>query len=158
MKTLWNAPLLTLALAGSFGGCSSGVQPLLPALHNPVTYQVPVGHVTPTRGQPSYGATQDVVVEPGQPVYYRITSPVAVSVYYYEKTGAAPNGNLLGHLSVPAGRPVSARIVPATSTLEFLFTPAATAARGDLQFTLSDRPLSMNLPAETNPPATFPGD
>lgn len=150
--------LATLALAGGLGGCSSGVQPLLPAIHNPVTYQVPVGHAASAPGSPAYGATQDVVVEPGQPVYYRITSPVPVSVYFYEKTGVSPNGNLLGHVSVPAGEPVSARIVPATSTLEFLFKPAEASARGDLQFTLSDRPLTMNLPAERNPPATFPGD
>lgn len=157
MRRPWNVPLLTVALAGALGGCSSGVQPLLPALHNPVTYQVPVGHAPASPGSPSYGATQDVVVEPGQPVYYRITSPVPVSVYFYEKTGVSPNGNLLGHISVPAGQPVSAKIVPATTTLEFLFKPAAPDARGSLQFTLSDQPLSMNLPAESDPQATFPG-
>jgi hypothetical protein len=147
MKTL--SFLLPLAaLTALLGGCASP-QPPLPTIHYPVTYQVPIGN---TSAQASTGpqslninATQDVEVQPGVPLYYQISSPVAVTVYLYEKIGAAPGGNLLGQMQLPAGGPTTNQITPRTSSLEFVFSASQANSSGTLQFTLSDQPIAAGV-------------
>jgi hypothetical protein len=138
------------ALAALFGGCS-GSQPPLPTIHYPVTYQVPIGN---TSGQSSAGAqsmnvsaTQDVEVQAGLPLYYQINSPVNVTVYIYEKVGAAPGGNLLGQMQIMAGAPTTNQIIPRSTALEFTFTASQPNSSGTLQFTLSDQPIAPAAPA-----------
>jgi hypothetical protein len=148
------AASLTVLLAA----CASNNTPPLPMVHNPVTYQVPLGGPSvPHIGDPhlEVGASQDVSVQPGKPLFFEIRSPVDVTVYLYEKVGAAPNANLLRHMEVHAGTPVSAHIVPPSSSIEFLFSNHGANPNGTLQFTLSDQPLAGG-PAHS--PATFVGE
>jgi hypothetical protein len=137
-------------LTALFGGCSSS-QPPLPTIHYPVTYQVPIGN---TSAQSSAGpqsmnvsATQDVEVQAGLPLYYQVNSPVNVTVYIYEKVGAAPGGNLLGQMQIMAGAPTTNQIIPRSTALEFTFTASQTNSSGTLQFTLSDQPIAPAAPA-----------
>lgn len=139
--------LLGFALAALLSGCA-GSGPTLPEIHYPVTYQVPVGAETPSS---DYGpqhltvnATQDVTVRPGTPIYFTISSPVAVRAFVYEKSGPSENGSLLTQLS---GTDLASSLTPQTSLLEFSFQPLRRDAKGTLQFTLSDQPIPERAPA-----------
>lgn len=126
-------------------------------VHYPVTYQVPVGgSAVPHVGNPhlDVSATQDVAVQPGKPLYCEIESPVPLTVYLYERVGAAPNANLLTHVEVPANQRVKERFIPPTSSVEFLFADQNPGVSGILQFTLSDEPLAGE---PMQPPPTFVG-
>ncbi|HZZ58228.1 MAG TPA: hypothetical protein VFE31_10390 [Opitutaceae bacterium] len=150
-------PLLAAALLAAFAaGCASNEPP--PAVvHYPVTYQVPLGGAPVSHvGNPhlDISATQDVSVSPGRPLYLAIQSPAALTVYVYERVGVAPNANLLTHIDVPANQPIRERLVPPTSSLEFLFSNPAADAGGALEMTLSDQPLAGG---PLQPPPTFIG-
>jgi hypothetical protein len=86
-----------------------------------------------------------VEVQPGVPLFYRINSPVNVTVYMYEKIGAAPGGNLLGQMQIAAGSPTTSQITPRTTALEFVFSATQTNSSGTLQFTLSDQPIAAGV-------------
>lgn len=147
-------------LAFALTGCASWSwhnEPPLAVVHFPVSYQVPLGGpAVPHVGNPRLDitATQDVAVSPSKPLYIAIESPVSLTVYIYERVGAAPNANLLATVDVPARQVVKKRLIPPTSSLEFLFASPGSDVAGTLQFTLSDEPLAGG---RMQPPATFIG-
>ena len=137
------AAALLLALVA---GCAT--TPPRPRVVYPVTYNVQVGNTqvnAPSGGQNlNVNATQEVTVVPGVPLYYRVESPVAVTVTVAQRTAPAPAGvrTELGSLQ---GTSFTTSITPAGDLLEFTFAVVQPNSSGTLQFTLSDQPL---------PPAT----
>src|SRR5258708_37239425 len=85
---------------------------------------------------------EEVMVEPGQAVYYEVYSPVNVTVYVYERASSNTR-RLLGQMQ---GTSFTTAVTPSVDMLEFVFSAAQSNTGGDVQFTLSDRPLAVSPP------------
>lgn len=136
-----------LLVVGLFAGCATPA-PSRPVVKYPVTYNVPVGNtqVSTSAGPQNLNvsSTQQVTVEVGEPLYYQIVSPVAVTVSIYERRSSELGRVLVREFQ---GTAFTSSITPAASALEFVFSVQQSNSSGTLKFTLSDRPL---------PPAVSP--
>lgn len=134
LVTLTTAATLVLA------GCATTAD--VPQVDYPVSYNVQVGNTqvaTSAGGQNlNVAATQQVEVEPGEPLYYRIASPVDVTVTVYELTPAGQR-SMLGQMR---GTRFTTSVMPSTGMVEFSFAASQPNSSGTLQFTLSDEPIS----------------
>ncbi|HKB90626.1 MAG TPA: hypothetical protein VKC60_08945 [Opitutaceae bacterium] len=137
---------MTVLMAGIWmAGCASSPPPR-PRINYPVTYQINIGN---TQVRSEYGpqnlnvsATQQVMVQPGQPLYYQVYSPVNVTVYVYERASSNTR-RLLGQMQ---GTSFTTAVTPSVDMLEFVFSAAQSNTGGVVQFTLSDRPLAVSPP------------
>jgi len=134
---------VTLALAlGLLAGCSTPPPPR-PVVVYPVTYDVPVGNtqVSASAGPQNLNisSTQQVTAVVGKPLYYQITSPVAVTVSVYERPSPDTGRVLLREFQ---GTAFTSSLTPSVSALEFVFSVKESNSAGTLKFTLSDRPLA----------------
>jgi hypothetical protein len=132
----------TLLLLGLFAaGCAT--TPPRPVVHYPVTYDVPVGNtqVNSSAGPQNLNvsSTQQVTADVGEPLYYQIVSPVAVTVSVYERRSTDSGRMLLKEMQ---GTSFTSSITPAVSALEFVFSVQESNSSGTLKFTLSDRPIA----------------
>lgn len=136
------AVLLALGLFAS--GCST--TPPRPVVHYPVTYDVPVGNtqVSSSAGPQNLNvsSTQQVTAEVGDPLYYQIVSPVAVTVSVYERRSTGSGRMLLREMQ---GTSFTSSITPSVSALEFVFSVQESNSSGTLKFTLSDRPIAPGV-------------
>lgn len=134
-----------LALAvGLFAGCSTTPSaPPRPVVVYPVTYDVPVGNtqVTSTSGPQNLNvsSTQQVTAVVGDPLYYQVVSPVAVTVSIYERKSADYARVLVREMQ---GTSFTASLTPSVPNLEFVFSVMQSNSSGSLKFTLSDRPIA----------------
>lgn len=130
------------AIAGLLAGCSTPAH--RPVVVYPVTYDVPVGNtqVSASAGPQNLNvsSTQQVTAVVGQPLYYQITSPVAVTVSIYERTSSSEMGRVL--LREMQGTAFTSSLTPSSASLEFVFSVKESNSAGTLKFTLSDRPLA----------------
>lgn len=146
---LWlhNSPSMKAQLLISFvaavallAGCATTAN--VPRVNYPVTYNVQVGNTqvaTNVGGQNlNVAATQQVEVEPGEPLYYRVNSPVDVTVSVYE-VASTGDRSLLGQMR---GTSFTTSVMPSTRAVEFSFAAAQANSAGTLQFTLSDEPIA----------------
>ncbi|HEX2101655.1 MAG TPA: hypothetical protein VHF69_13365 [Candidatus Synoicihabitans sp.] len=145
MKTQILASLLS-AVALIAAGCSTTAS--VPRVNYPVSYNVQVGNTqvaTNVGGQNlNVAATQQVEVEPGEPLYYRIDSPVDVTVSAFE-VGRDGQRSLLGQMR---GTSFTTSVMPSTSQVEFSFSASQPNSSGLVQFTLSDEPIQPRAIAE----------
>lgn len=139
--TTW-AVFAAIALIGLGSGCTAPSE-RRPTVAYPVTYDVPVGN---TQVNASAGAqnlnvssTQEVTADVGDPLYYRVVSPVPVNVTVYERSSPGHGRVLLREFQ---GTAITNSITPSEPHLEFQFTALQANSAGTLQFTLSDRPLA----------------
>ena len=134
--------LLSLfASAGLFlAGCATTAS--VPRVNYPVSYNVQVGNTqvaTAAGGQNlNVAATQQVEVDPGEPLYYRVDSPVDVTVSVFE-VASSGSRSLLGQMR---GTSFTTSIMPSTSMVEFSFAASQPNSSGLVQFTLSDEPIA----------------
>lgn len=136
-----NARIALFSLAAALmAGCATDT-PATPRIKYPVTYTVQVGN---TRVNSDYGpqnlsttANQQVAVDPGSPLYYRVNAPYDVSVQVSE----IPSTGSKRQVSTMQGMSFSATVTPTTPTLEFAFSPVRANTGGPLEFTLSDKPI-----------------
>jgi len=121
------------------GGCST---PAPPHAAYPVTYRIQVDNTeahSDTGSQDlTMSPTQDVAVVSGQRLYYRVVSPVDVTVYFYGVEGQGERV-FLGQMQ---GRTFAASVTPSTSTLEFVFVATQPNSSATLKFTLADQPAA----------------
>jgi len=120
-----------MMLALLAAGCGT---PSTPHVAYPVTYNIQVDNTQIS----STNATQDIAVASGQALYYRVVSPVDVTVYFY---GVEGEGQRM-FLSQMQGRVFTSSITPSTGTLEFVFIATPPNSSGTLKFTLSDQPIA----------------
>jgi hypothetical protein len=128
-----------MLLAVFLGGCST---PPSPHAAYPAAYSIQVDN-TQARSDTgpqnlSMSPTQDVAVVSGERLYYRVVSPVDVTVYFYETAGQGERV-FLGQMQ---GRAFVSSVRPSTSTLEFVFVATQPNSSATLKFTLSDRPIA----------------
>lgn len=137
-----NSQLLVSLLAASalLAGCTTTAN--VPRVEYPVSYNVQVGNTqvaTDAGGQNlNVAATQQVEVDPGEPLYYRVMSPVDVTVSVFE-VASTGGRSLLGQMR---GTSFTTSVMPSTGTVEFTFSAAQANSGGTLQFTLSDEPIA----------------
>ncbi|HSI09911.1 MAG TPA: hypothetical protein VK985_15090 [Rariglobus sp.] len=131
-----------LLVVGLFAGCATPAPPR-PMVKYPVTYDVPVGNtqVSASAGPQNLNvsSTQQVTAKVGEPLYYQIVSPVAVTVSIYERRSPESGRLLVRELQ---GTAFTSSVTPAVSALEFVFSVQQANSSGTLKFTLSDRPLA----------------
>ena len=148
---------LVIAFAGLalvFAGCATSN---LPRVTYPVTYQIHLGN---TQVSSAYGpqnlnvnATQDVTAGAGEPLYYRVNSPVPVNVYVYAENSAGT----YAYLGQNQGNLFDASVTPPSSSVRFVFSVAEANTSGVLQFTISDEPIPpLSPPAVVSPPPPPP--
>ena len=134
--------LVSLIGAALLAGCATTAD--VPRVAYPVSYNVQVGNTqvaTDVGGQNlNVAATQQVEVEPGEPLYYRVSSPVDVTVSVYEVTSSGDR-SLLGQMR---GTSFTTSVMPSTGTVEFSFAASQPNSSGTLQFTLSDDPIAAS--------------
>ena len=138
MKTIFAfISLFTLAL---FAGCSS--EPAVIHIKYPITYQVQVGE---TKAVSDYGpqslsnqAVQQLTVEVGRPLYYRVDSSFEVLVTVAE----VPSPDMRHQVSQMQGANFTTSITPQSSNLVVTFSAAKPNTGGTVKFTLSDEPFS----------------
>jgi hypothetical protein len=131
------------AIAALFaGGCSSA--PPTNQSPYPVTYNIQVDN---TQSPSDYNAqatsasaTRDVAVASGQTLYYKVESPVDVTVYFYGVESPGESGRIF--LAQMQGRTFVSSIMPNKGTLEFVFIATQPNSHGTVKFTLSDHPLA----------------
>jgi hypothetical protein len=130
--------LAVATFAAFFSGCSTYTN--APRVDYPVTYQIPVGN---TRVNADAGgqnldvvARQRVAAVPGRRLYFRVASPVDVTMRIYLHDGAP--AELLSEMN---GVNFTSSVIPDTDELEFTFGVTAANSSGTVQFTLSDRPI-----------------
>src|SRR6185312_9561742 len=87
-------------------------------------------------------AAQRIAVAPDVPLYYSVTSPVAVTVYVYQDNDDGTR-SLVGQMQ---GTTFNSSVTPATAALEFAFAVTNANSSGMLQFTISDQPLAVAAP------------
>lgn len=148
MKT--NRLLVAVSAAGLLAaGCATTVP--APQVAYPVTYQIPVGNtnVRAVNGPQdlAVAATQRVSVEPGDPLYYRIASPVDVTVQIYQ---LLPSGSRT-LLTQVQGSNITNAMRPTTPALDFVFQAAQPNSNGTLTFTISDEPIAAAVTTTTVP-------
>jgi hypothetical protein len=131
--------LLFAVFAVCFAGCASDIASA-PRIKYPVTYTVQLGN---TQVRSDYGpqnmntqATQQVAVEVGKPLYFRVDAPFDVNVQVSEVSGGSSR-----QVSQLEGRRFNGMLTPDAPNLEFSFRAARPNTGGPLQFTLSDQPL-----------------
>ena len=133
--------VLVLVGAALLAGCSSETE----AVHvkYPVTYTVQVGE---TKAVSDYGpqsvsnqAVQTLTVEPGRPLYYRVSSSFDVLVTVAE----VPTPDERHQVSQMQGQNFATSITPQAASLVVTFTAAKPNTGGTLKFTLSDQPIAQ---------------
>ncbi len=130
-----------------FAGCATPPPPR-PVVVYPITYDVPVGstQVSATAGPQNLdvSSTQQVTAKVGEPLYYQVVSPVAVTVSIYYREAADQPRVLLREMQ---GTAFTSSITPSVPVLQFVFSAQQANSNGTLKFTLSDKPIA---PAVTN--------
>ncbi|MET0262180.1 MAG: hypothetical protein ABW223_04730 [Rariglobus sp.] len=129
---------------GLFAGCASTPSaPPRPVVVYPVTYDVPVGNtqVNASAGPQNLNvsSTQQVTAVAGEPLYYQIVSPVAVTVSIYGRESSDQNRVLVREFQ---GTSFTSSLTPSVKNLEFVFSVQQSNSSGTLKFTLSDRPIA----------------
>jgi hypothetical protein len=128
-----------LLLAFFISGCGT---PSAPHAAYPATYRIQVdntqAHSDTSPQNPNLSPTQDVSVVSGQQLYYRVVSPVDVTVYFYGMEGEGQRV-FLGQMQ---GRTFASSVTPNTSTLEFVFVATQPNSSATLKFMLSDQPIA----------------
>lgn len=137
------APFLISSFAAAtvlwLAGCATTAD--VPRVSYPVSYNIQVGNAqvaTSAGGQNlNVAPTQQVEVVPHEPLYYRVDSPVDVTVSVFE-LGRAGERSLLGQMR---GTSFTTSLMPRTSQVEFAFSASQPNSSGMVQFTLSDEPI-----------------
>ena len=117
-------------------GCSSTSS--APHAANPVTFNIQVDNTRIDSGSQGANDTQDVTVVSDRRLYYKVVSPVDVTVYFY---GVEAPGERM-FLGQMQGREFTSSITPNTNTLEFVFVATQPNSSGTLKFMLSVQPFA----------------
>jgi hypothetical protein len=139
MKTRSLISVLGAMAAVWLAGCATTAD--VPRVSYPVTYNIQVGNTqvaTSAGGQNlNIAPTQQVEVVPREPLYYRVDSPVDVTVSVFE-IGRSGERSLLGQMR---GTSFTTSVMPTSSQVEFSFSASQPNSSGTVQFTLSDEPI-----------------
>jgi hypothetical protein len=131
-----------VGLAGLLlSGCSSAPPP--PHVAYPAAYQIEIGNtraLTAYKQQsPDVTAAQQAEVVPAVPLYYRVVSPVATTVFVYQDNPDASR-TLIAEMY---GTSFNSTVTPDTGSVEFAFAVAQPTHGATLHLAFSDRPLPI---------------
>ena len=129
----------SLAVAAFLSGCASPAP--VAGVEYPATYSIRLAERSDGGGSaaPSTRLTQEVRVVPRELLYYRLSSPVDVTVSVYE-FDAQGQRTLLGQMR---GTSFTTSVMPTNSRVEFdVRLSAQPATSGLVQFTVSDQPIA----------------
>lgn len=133
-----------LAVAALATGCAS-TPPSPPRLAMPSVYQIKLPAAAPAGATPdsTKELTQAVRVPPHELLYYRVDSPVDVTVSVFEVRRDATR-TLLGQMR---GTSFTTSVMPTTPDVEFAFTPAPAKGEGAVHFAVANAPITASAQA-----------